>query len=330
MALRRAAAALLAALASAPAAAQSITAEADATAGTSTENVRVLATQARIFGGTASDWRFFAEATWAGSLGQESDAFAAAYPYEGGVRPMEVYGEKLFRPGGYLFGLRAGRYRTPFGLSSRGDHSYNGFVRAPLIRYGHRFALSNTWMEKGLDVIAGSPRLYVEASVGAPSDEGELRRRPGADASIRVQGFYKSLIVGASRIHTGRDRELGGFATGRTVFSGADARWTWRGAQVRGEWISGRPFTGVRTSGGYLDVLLHLRVFDFITPVARLERLDYDAGPFSLYLRRATTGARLRLPDCLTGQLNLIHQPSGLAAGRRNVFDASLTCTVRR
>jgi hypothetical protein len=313
-----------------PCGAQSLVGEVDVSGGASTENVRAGSTQARVFGATASDWRFFAEVTWAGVDGQDSDAFGAAYPYDGGIRPMEIYAEKMFRPRNYLLGLRGGRYRTPFGISSRGDHGYTGFVRGPLIRYGEHFALSNTWLENGLDVVAGSPQLYVETSVGVPQDEGELRRRSGMDVAVRVQGYYKSLIVGASRLHSGRDRALGSFAQGRSVFNGVDARWTSSGVQVRGEWIAGRPFDGVTTTGGYLDLMVHRRSLGIVTPLARIERLDYDAGPFSLHLQRVTAGARLRLPGCLTGQINVIHQPAGLAAGRTNVLDAGLSCTVRR
>jgi hypothetical protein len=317
-------------LLAAAASAQSVTSEVDVTGGVSTENVRAGGAQARVFGASGSDWRFFAEATWAGVDGQASDAFGAAYPYEGRIRPMEVYVEKMFRPRGYLFGVRGGRYRTPFGIFSRGDYGYSGFVRAPLIRYGQRFALSNTWLEDGLDVVAGTPRVYVETSLSVPQDEGQLRRRPGVDGAVRVQGYYKSLIVGASRIQTGRDRTLGSFAQGRSVFNGADARWTTGGIQVRGEWIFGRAFDGVTTTGGYLDLLVHRRALGIITPIARIERLDYAAGPFSLYLRRITGGARIHLPQCFTGEVNLIHQPAGLAAGRRNVIDAGVTCSVRR
>jgi hypothetical protein len=262
--------------------------------------------------------------------GQDSDAFGAAYPYDGRIRPMEINAEKMFRPRNYLLGFRAGRYRTPFGISSRGDYGYTGFVRAPLIRYGEHFALSNTWLEHGVDLVAGTPRLYVETSVGTPHDEGDLRRRSGMDVAVRVQGYYKSVIVGASRLHSGRDRALGSFAHGRSVFNGVDARWTGSGIQVRGEWIAGRPFDGVTTTGGYLDVMVHRRALGVVTPLARIERLDYDAGPFSLHLHRVTTGARVGLPRCLTGQINLIYQPHGLAAGRTTALDAGLSCTVRR
>ena len=331
MAVRAAILALaVAALWTAPCRAQSVTAEADVTGGASTENVRAGSVQARVFGASASDWRFFAEATWAGVDTSGSDAFGAAYPYDGGIRPMEIYGEKMFRPGGYLLGIRAGRYRTPFGISSRGDYGYNGFVRPPLIRYGESFALSNTWLEGGVDVIAGSPRLYVESSLGVPQDEGEIRRRSGIDGTVRVQGYYKSLIVGAGRLHSGRDKALASFAQGRSVFNGVDARWTTNGVQVRGEWIFGRPFDGVTTAGGYVDLLIHRRALGRVAPLARIERLDYEAGPFSFYLRRYTVGTRIQLPQCFTAQINVIHQPSGLRAGRTNALDAGLTCSVRR
>jgi hypothetical protein len=313
-----------------PSAAQSVTTEVDVSAGTSTENVRAGSTQARVFGASATDWRFFAEATWGGVSGQPSDAFAAAYPYDGSLRPMEIFGEKTFRPRSYLLGLRAGRFRTPFGISSRGDYGYGGFVRAPLIRYGQHFALSNTWLENGIDVVAGTSRLFVETSAGSPSDEGLLRRRRGVDASVRVQGYYKSLIVGVSRIATGRDRALAGFAQGRQLFNGVDARWTSEGVQLRGEWISGRPFDGVTTTGGYLDLLVHKRELGPVIPLLRVERLDYAAGSFSQYLRRVTAGSRIHVSRCVSAEVNVLHQALGLAAGRTNALDAGLTCTVRR
>jgi hypothetical protein len=33
-----------------------------------------------------------------------------------------------------LHAFKAGRYRTPFGISSGSDHAYMGFQRAPLVR----------------------------------------------------------------------------------------------------------------------------------------------------------------------------------------------------
>ena len=245
---------------------------------------------------------------------------------------MEIYVEKMFRPRSRLLGVRGGRYRTPFGLSLRGDHAYTGFTRAPLIRYGEDFALSNTFMEGGVNVIAGSPRLYAETSLGVPLDEGLLRRRQEFSATVRVQGYYKSLIVGASRLDTGRDESLGSFASGRAVFNGVDARWTSGGVQVRSEWIFGRPFDGVTTRGGYIDAIVHRAGMGPVTAVARVERLDYTANTAarSLYLHRFTAGGRVRFGSCLSGTVSVIHQPSGLAAGRTNVLDAGLTCTVRR
>ena len=109
------------AITSVTASAQSITVETDVTGGVSTENVRAGSAQARIFGATASDWRFFSELSLGGSTGQPSDAFNAAYPYDRRLRPMELYVEKTLRPGRYIAGGRGGRHRTPVRSYTRGD-----------------------------------------------------------------------------------------------------------------------------------------------------------------------------------------------------------------
>jgi hypothetical protein len=96
----------------------------------------------------------------------------AAYPYGGHVNLMEAYAERYFRPHGALLGVRAGRFRTPFGIFSRSDYSYNGFVRPPLIRYDGYWAVSNNWLENGAALTVGVPHLFVEGSLGRP------RRRP--------------------------------------------------------------------------------------------------------------------------------------------------------
>jgi len=310
--------------------AQSITAEADVTAGASTENVRSGSTQARLFGASASDWRFLTELSVGGTAGHQSDAFSAAYPYDRRVRAMELFVEKTFHQGNYLAGFRAGRYRTPFGIYTRGEYGYSGFVRPPLIRYGQEFALSNTSLEAGVNLIGGLPQLYGEASFAVPSDEGGLHRRRGLDTTLRVQGYYRGVVAGMSRLHSPHNREFDAFAYGDQTFTGFDGRWMYGGLQVRGEWIYGVSFKGVSTKGGYIDVLLHRRAFGALTPVMRVERLDYDAGPFSFYHHRVTGGARVHVLQWLTAQVNLIHQPEGLSAGRVNVVDAGLTVSLRR
>jgi len=116
--------------------AQTVVTELDVTAGASTEDVEAASTQVRVFGEGLASWRFYVEGTWADVWGPESDAFGSAFPYNGRVRPMEVFAEKTIAREGVLLGTRLGRYRTPFGLYSRSDHGYAGFLRAPLIRYG--------------------------------------------------------------------------------------------------------------------------------------------------------------------------------------------------
>ena len=81
------------------------------------------------------------------------------------------------------------------------------------------------------------------------------------------------------------------------------------GIQARGEFITGRPFDGTTTTGGYVDLLVHRVGMGPVTAVARLERLDYDTtSPFILFARRAMAGARIRIPGGLTAQIATGHQ----------------------
>jgi hypothetical protein len=318
-------------LASVPAAApaQTATGEVDVTFGISSDETSAAAVQARVFGATRSDWRGYAEISWGNRHGDyATDAFGAAYPYEGRVRAMEVYGEKTFHPGGSLVGFRAGRFRTPFGMSSRSDHAYSGFLRAPLIRYGTNFALSNNFLEAGGEVLVGVPSLFVQATLGVPQDEGAQTRTSGLDTVVRVQGYAAGAILGVSYLRT-QPSDRRPFVRGDMNFRGVDARWAYRGVELRGEWIDGRPFDNVATRGGYVDAFVHKPFMGPVTAVARVERLDYDAGIFSKYLKRLTVGARVRIRPWLVGQVNLIREPGGLALGRDNALDVAVTFSRR-
>jgi hypothetical protein len=162
--------------------AQSITTEASITAGQSTEeNTSAAATQLRAFGELTSGIRFYAEAGWGATTDEDVDAFGTAYPYGNRVQVIEAYAERLFRPRPGLFGIKAGRYRTPFGISSSSDQGYTGFLRPPLMRYDGYYSISNNFLEQGIDVIAGVPRLTVEGTFGSPADVGQSQRPSGLD-----------------------------------------------------------------------------------------------------------------------------------------------------
>jgi hypothetical protein len=302
--------------------------ELDVTVGHSTEGVHAAGAQVRLFGEGPKQWRFFAEASWADVWGPPSDAFGSAYPYNHRLRPVEVYAEKTAHAERFLTGVRVGRFRTPFGIYSRSDHGYAGFLRAPLIRYGGYWAVSNNFIEGGVSAIAGVPQLYAEVSLGVPQDEDEYRRRDGLDRVTRLQATVGSLIVGGSYIRT-QPPAIWSFARGHTEFLGADARWMRGGVQARGEWIDGRSFAGTRTFGGYIDVLAHRQGMGPVTAVARAERLDYLAGRFSAFERRYTAGARIRLASMLVGHVNVVREfERGEAA--TSSLDLGLTFTARR
>jgi len=304
-------------------------AEIDVTGGYSTEGVRAISAQARLFGEAKGGMRFYLEGTWTEVGSAESDAFGSAFPYHADVpRPMEMYAEKMFRPGGYVAGVRVGRYRTPFGIYGRGDHAYSGFLRAPLIRYEDYFALSNSFLEGGVDVVFGRPALNMETSLGIPQDPIDARRRTGLDWVVRGQVFRGPFIIGASYIRT-RPARTRSFARGDTTFAGIDLRWMHEGVNVRGEWITGTPFDGTSTDGWYVDGIVHKPAMGPVTAVVRVERLDYTAGRFSFFPRRLTAGARVVLLRSLVAHVNAVQQTGLPESDHEHALDVALTYTLR-
>jgi hypothetical protein len=283
-----------------------------------------------MFGDVGAGWQYFLEASWAQQWGKTSDAFGVAYPYDQRLRPSEAYVERTVLHGPYIAGVRAGLFRTPFGLSGRSDQAYNGFTRAPLIRYPGYWALSNNNLEGGVSVMAGTPRLFAEASVGTPGDQDAgYQRRDGVDSTVRVQGTIGGLIIGVSHVHT-QPSQFYSFATGTSVFTGVDVRWMYDGVMLRGEWIDGHPFDSARTFGGYVDALVHRPAMGIVTAVFRVERLDYEAGTHSSYPRRLSVGARVRFSSIVSGQVNLIREPADVRLPATSAVDFSLTFSTRR
>lgn len=308
---------------------QSLTTEIDVSVGTSSQDTTGAATQVRVFGRAGYGVQFFVEGALAADAGPHSDAFSAAYPYERGAYLIEAFGERLFRAGGLVAGVRAGRFRTPFGIYNRGDYAYAGFLRAPLIRYDGYYALSNNYLEHGAAAFIGTAHFVIESSVGAPADVGLVRRRPGVDGVVRLQAYAGPFIMGVSYIRTHPYQPLS-FAPGEAAFTGIDGRWMARGVQLRGEWLFGYPFRGTSTDGGYFDVSVHRPEMGPVTVVFRTERISYDTVPqFAMHARRETAGARVRLGRGLTAQIDAVHQTSQVAYGHPLAIDVGLTYSIR-
>jgi hypothetical protein len=317
-----------------PAEAQMTAVEVTQSAGVSSESITGAGTQVRALGEIVRGLRFDVEGVWAdrsgAGSGEASDAFGTAYPYAGDVQIMEAYAEYFMPQRWGIRSVRAGRYRTPFGISSAADHAYVGFLRPPLIRYGGYFAIANTYLEHGVDVVVGAPQLSVEASVGRPGDVGEAIRRPGTNAVVRAQAASGDLIVGVSYIDT-NPYQPERFAQGRARFGGVDARWMSHGVQVRGEWLGGKPFDGTETTGGYVDLIVHRPAMGPVTLLARAERLDYDASPpHALYTHRYSAGARVRVWQFVAVSAAVVHQPGQQTQRYRTAFDMGVTASLRR
>jgi hypothetical protein len=311
--------------------AQSSTVEAVLNAGASSEqNITVAATQVRTFGEVASI-RYFGELLWGRTSDPTSDAFGAAYPYENRVQVGEAYGERAFTRGAMVVGVRAGRFRPPFGIYNASEHAYTGFLRAPLLRYDNYFSISNDFLEHGATVFGGIPQLSGEVSIGAPADIGSVSRRSNADTVLRLQTSSGSLIVGVSHIRT-TPYQPDTFAFGPAIFTGVDVHWMHAGLQLRGEWLGGRPFDGVTTTGWYADAMLHRPSMGRVTALARVERLDYDTpvAEFVLHTQRETVGARLRVLDTLSVNANLLHTSGSLHPERAPMaVDVAISYTLR-
>ena len=306
------------------------TVELTQTAGASTDDVAAAATQVAVFGDVLAGMRFNVEAAWGARSSDLGDAFGTAYPYDNRPHVMEAYVERPFGPDAGLLSVRMGRYRTPFGISAGSEHAYIGYLRPPLIRYDGYYALSNTFLEHGIDIVVGTPALSFEVSAGIPADVGSARRRSGLDWVLRTQWFRGPLIVGGSYIRT-RPYQSPLFAHGRSQFGGVDVRWMRNGIALRGEWLGGRPFAGTRTDGGYLDLILHRPGMGPVTALARVERLVYDAEPpFAFTAARYTAGARVRLRNNLAITIGLVRQVSnGPDESRGSALDLGITYAYR-
>ena len=244
-------------------------------------------------------------------------------------RSSSRYGERVFQPAGKLVAVRAGRFRPPFGIYNASDHAYMGFLRAPLIRYDSNFALSNNFLEHGAAVTAGVPWLTVATSVGSPADVGAAARQPGLDTVLRAQGSTGPVIVGVSHIRTPPNLTAS-WVHGRMEFTGLDYRWMREGIQLRGEWITGRPFDGTTTTGWYADAIVHRVAMGPVTAVARIERVDYDTSPpFDLHKRRQTLGARIRIRQGFSTQVNVLHQTGQPDTYGAVALDVGVTYSVR-
>lgn len=314
-----------------PALAQKPTVEFSQTVGYSTEEVGAAGTQARAFGEVFSGLRFTIEGAWGTRSETETDVFGVAYPYGNELQVIEAYAERTFLPKGGLFGAKAGRFRTPFGISSGSDYSYTGFLRAPLIRYDDYYALSNNFLEHGADFIAGIPQLSFEVALGTPADVGEARRPSGLDVVLRAQGTFRNTIVGVSHIRT-KPYQDPMWAHGDATFTGVDVRWMSNGVQIRGEWIDGVPFDDTVTYGGYVDLSVHRPFMGPVTAMVRAERLDYYTEPhseFDLYAKRYSAAAKIRFFNNFCAQVGVVHQPGQPLPGAGTALDLGLTYSLR-
>ena len=96
---------------------------------------------------------------------------------------------------------------------------------------------------------------------------------------------------------------------GQGRFGGVDARWMRGGLQLRGEVIWGNAYDNSGMRGWYVDALAHRRDLGPVTPVLRVEQYRWWAGEYRTTWKRLTAGARIKLTQATTLQINLLRQP---------------------
>src|SRR5437763_36719 len=114
---------------------------------------------------------------------------------------------------------------------------------------------------------ARAQSIITEAAVTAGGSTDSL-----AAGAVQLRGFG-DMPGGVSHIRT---KSLRSADDSRSDFTGVDLRWTHGGVQLRGEWMTGRPFEGATTNGWYADAIVHLVAMGPVTAVARVERMGFQ------------------------------------------------------
>ena len=333
-------AAVLTVLAALPAGASAQTAtvstEADVTVGYSSEDaVSASAAQVRMFGETPSRLRFNVEGTWGNRSSNTTDAFGAASGIpaaSSSAKPTSsAWLSASRRPTASGSASIAARSGTPVPATTPTRGSF-----APRSMRDHGYwAVTNNFLERGVDLMAATQRFSIEASLGTPGDTGIARRRAGLDAVVHAQAHVLGATLGVSRMSSEPYGDTA-VSKGRVAFTGVDARWMRGGVQLRGEWLGGRAWKGTTTTTWDVDASVHRQVMGPITAVIRTERLSFaSVTPYAWrdmmcdedwHGLRHSVGARVRLPAGVTAQLSLVRQAEELAEdGARTALDLALS-----
>ena len=269
--------------------------------------------QIRAFGEGPAPIRFFVEVAWgaryfpAARPKSATDVFGTAYPYQNRAQVIEAYGERTFRPGGRLVGIRPDGSAHRSGISTRSDHA--------CCRLHARADDSLRRLLRAVEQLSGARRRSSSSArrrrISRPASAaavGRRRRCSGVPASIRCSAAKRTLSLGDRRREPlPRDALPAGVTSrkGRAVFTGVDVRWMCSGIQLRGE-VPQRPAVRRHDDDGRLHRPAGAPRGDGPGDGGRAALSGSTTTPFrsSCCLpRRAMAGARIRIPGGLTAQI---------------------------
>lgn len=216
-----------------------------------------------------------------------SSVFLAAEHEEGDVEVDEAFVDADLG----TLNVRAGKFRKSFGIYSRAETEYMGFLDLPLVKDNAVNGLLLSGSETGMRLERRNPRLDIQLSI-LSSDEDAPIFAGRNNLLARAQTYSGDLILGASRYQ-------GGTAdTGRFGVWGLDWRHSRPYIIVRGELVTGSAGPQ-RMHGGYADAFYHFPSIPKLTALARMESLTGDVSTHAL-----TLGGKYRMSRQMTVFVN--------------------------
>ncbi|MDO8586503.1 MAG: porin [Armatimonadota bacterium] len=170
--------------------------------------------------------------------------------------------------------VRAGKFRTPFGIHQPAEIDYFGFINRPIAKDAPAAGMSLSRASNGVRFSTGKPEMEIQLSILDGTEE--MNSAVGRNVLFRAQRYAGHLITGFNA-YQGHNADAQRF----NVW-GVDWRYSKPHLIVRGEALKGS-LGPDRLQGGYVDVFYHFATIPALTLFARMEALSENST-------RAVTG----------------------------------------
>lgn len=189
--------------------------------------------------------------------------------------------------------IQIGLVRLPFGIYDHQETYATGLIDYPAPRVDYAFN-SVDWGVSGIKWQGHRENWQWELAAFEGSGSGTWNNQDHVGgAAVRLQAYWKDLIVGISRWDGYYNRPVMGRTRHNVHVNGLDFRFTRPHLIVRGEYLFG--LVGEKTRGWYIDFYYRLPKYERWTFVARLEELK--PRPNVAAGEQITLGVRYVMPE---------------------------------